>query len=104
MHYEPKHMRDDRNRLNDGESPACKPEGTDAGFPSEELPDTVHPMGIPFPDADGEGEYIPMPGDNRVGSFNPNGAIVRNPWAEQPEVKPDYAYTDEQDDMNLLIM
>ncbi len=69
----------------------------------EPNPETASPLGIPFPDPDGEGEYIPIPGDNRS-SIAPNGAIVRNPWSQRPEVTPDNKYTDEQEDMNLLIM
>lgn len=70
----------------------------------EPNPETASPLGIPFPDPDGEGEFIPMPGDTRVGHIAPNGVLIRNPWSEQPEVKPDNAYTDDKQDLDLLIM
>lgn len=60
-------------------------------------PETAHPLGIPMPDGV---EYIPMPGSN----MTPNGAVVRNPWSEQPEITPDNEYTPEKEDLNLLIM
>ena len=64
----------------------------------------AHPLGIPIPDPGDEGEYVPIPGKGSIDHIAPNGAVIRNPWSEQPEIKPDYAYTDEQEDQNLLIM
>ncbi|MBQ3331234.1 MAG: hypothetical protein IJG87_08675 [Ruminococcus sp.] len=61
----------------------------------------AHPSGIPVPDPGSTAEYVPMPGDNRT-VIAPNGAIIRNPWSEQPEIKPDYEYTDEKEDLNLI--
>ena len=49
----------------------------------------------------GGGEYIPQPDGSNIA---PNGAVIRNPWSEQPEIKPDNEYTDEKEDLNLLIM
>lgn len=71
--------------------------GTPAGTP-------VHPLGIPIPDPGDGGEYVPIPGKGSIDHIAPNGAVIRNPWSEQPEIKPDHAYTDEQQDQNLLIM
>ena len=71
--------------------------GTPAGTP-------VHPLGIPIPDPGDGGEYVPIPGKGSIEHIAPNGAVIRNPWSEQPEIKPDHAYTDEQQDQNLLIM
>ena len=47
------------------------------------------------------GEYIRQPDGTNIA---PNGAVIRNPWSETPEIKPDNEYTDEKEDMNLLIM
>ena len=49
----------------------------------------------------GGADYIPQPDGTNIA---PNGAVIRNPWSEQPEIKPDYEYTDEQQDYDLLIM
>ena len=57
-----------------------------------------------MPDPGDGGEYVPIPGKGSIEHIAPNGAVIRNPWSEQPEIKPDYAYTDEQEDQNLLIM
>ena len=68
------------------------------------LPDTAHPLGIPVPDPGDGGEYVPIPGRGGAEQIAPNGAVIRNPWSQQPEILPDYAYIDEQQDQNLLIM
>ena len=47
------------------------------------------------------GEYIPQPDGSNIA---PNGAVVQNPWSEQPEIRPDHEYTPEKEDLNLLIM
>ena len=75
--------------------------GTPAGAPDNTR---VHPLGIPIPDPGDGGEYVPIPGKGSIEHIAPNGAVIRNPWSEQPEIKPDHAYTDEQQDQNLLIM
>ncbi len=49
----------------------------------------------------GGADYIPQPDGTNIA---PNGAVIRNPWSEKPEIKPDYEYTDEQQDYDLLIM
>lgn len=95
MKYQPKHLQ---------ESEPAEPNPSVQPNEHPECPERVHPLGIPYPDTDGEGEFIPIPGDTRADIITPNGAVVRNPWSEQPEIKPDYAYTDEQEDQNLLIM
>lgn len=100
MKYQPKHLKGD---LPEGQKPAKDPQ-EQAERPGVECPDRVHPLGIPYPDTDGEGEFIPIPGDTRADFVTPSGAVVRNPWSEQPEIDPDYAYTDEQEDQDLLIM
>ena len=46
-------------------------------------------------------EYIHLPNGENIA---PNGAVIRNPWSEQTEIKPDYEYTDENEELNLLIM
>lgn len=45
--------------------------------------------------------YIPLPDGRNIA---PNGAVIRNPWSEQPEIRPDNEYTPEKEDLNLLIM
>lgn len=47
------------------------------------------------------GDYIPQPDGTNIA---PNGAVIRDPWSHKPEIKPDYEYTDEQQDYDLLIM
>ena len=47
------------------------------------------------------GDYIPQPDGSHIA---PNGAVIRDPQSGRPEVKPDYEYTDEQQDYDLLIM
>lgn len=127
MKYQPKHMREEHGANTDskhtdnpiekqplpvGRTPDSEHEpslvrstlvddreqtGTPAGTP-------VHPLGIPIPDPGDGGEYVPIPGKGSIDHIAPNGAVIRNPWSEQPEIKPDHAYTDEQQDQNLLIM
>ena len=113
MKYQPKHMRESnsdskpmmKSADRDSMTPDSMPnEGTPSEKTGQELPSTAHPLGIPIPDPGDGGEYVPIPGRGSVEQIAPNGAVIRNPWSEQPEIKPDYAYTDEQDDMNLLIM
>ena len=109
MKYQPKHMRDERGSgsANDSDSKSLPPTEDQTSTPIErphELPDTAHPLGIPVPDPGDGGEYVPSPGKGSIDHIAPNGAVIRNPWSEQPEIKPDYAYTDEQEDQNLLIM
>lgn len=82
--YEPKHMLEEFDR--EGDKAALKP---------------VHPAAVPLPDSDDSAQYIPLPDGRNVAA---NGAIVRNPLADQPEIKPDYEYTPEKEDLNLLIM
>lgn len=114
MKYQPKHMREDfslaqtdKNNEKDDLTRARVPLDDITGTPhqrTEELPDTAHPLGIPIPDPGDGGEYVPIPGKGSIDHIAPNGAVIRNPWSEQPEITPGYEYTDEQDDMNLLIM
>ena len=108
MKYQPKHMREEHGK--DG-SVSAKPlhnnEDHKPDNPTEgirEFPDTAHPLGIPIPDPGDGGEYVPIPGKGSIEHIAPNGAVIRNPWSEQPEIKPDHAYTDEQQDQNLLIL
>ena len=49
----------------------------------------------------GRGDYVPMPDGSNIA---PNGAVIRNPWSDRPEITPDNEYTDEKEDLNLLIM
>ena len=118
MKYQPKHMREEHGAKTDskhtdshtekhtlpvGRTPDSDQEqtGTPAGAPDNTR---VHPLGIPIPDPGDGGEYVPIPGKGSIEHIAPNGAVIRNPWSEQPEIKPDHAYTDEQQDQNLLIM
>ena len=133
MKYQPKHMREEHGANTDskhtdnpiekhtlpvGRTPDSEQEqtgapvrsrlvcdqektGTPAGAPDNTR---VHPLGIPIPDPGDGGEYVPIPGKGSIDHIAPNGAVIRNPWSEQPEIKPDHAYTDEQQDQNLLIM
>lgn len=84
--YQPKHMKPDEHERT-----------------APDYPDAA-PMGMPFPDPDGEGEYVPTPGDTHVGNVAPNGAVIRNPWSDQPEILPDNEYTPDKEDLDLLIM
>ena len=112
MKYQPKHMRDEHDtntvpKHSDGHTEKrTLLVGNTPGSEHEQTgtPDTAHPLGIPIPDPGDEGEYVPIPGKGSIDHIAPNGAVIRNPWSEQPEIKPDYAYTDEQEDQNLLIM
>ena len=102
MSYQPKHMSEDQNKR-------TKAQGANiAGVPTDNVdsipPQTAHPLGIPVPDAQSEAEYIPIPGKGSIDHLAPNGAIVRNPWSEQKEITPDNEYTEEKEDLNLLIM
>ena len=47
------------------------------------------------------GNCIPQPDGSHIA---PNGAVIRNPWSEQPEIEPGHEYTPEKEDLNLLIM
>ena len=117
MKYQPKHLRGEKSsarvdqpeddRLTNGADSGDAPLDGSTGTPlkrDNELPDPVHPLGIPIPDPGDGGEYVPIPGKGSIDHIAPNGAVIRNPWSEQPEIKPDHAYTDEQQDQNLLIM
>ena len=133
MKYQPKHMREEHGANTDskhtdshtekhtlpvGRTPDSDQEQTGApvrsrlvcdqektGTPAGASDNTrVHPLGIPIPDPGDGGEYVPIPGKGSIDHIAPNGAVIRNPWSEQPEIKPDHAYTDEQQDQNLLIM
>ena len=114
MKYQPKHLRDtDGSNLPDNyDVPGNGDHGTHDGHAlsvngtpenNTELPQQAHPSGIPIPEQGSSAEYVPMPGDNRT-VIAPNGAIIRNPWSEQPEVEPDNEYTPDKEDLNLLIM
>ena len=131
MKYQPKHMREEHGAKTDskhtdshtekhtlpvGRTPDSDQEitGTPASTSArvrstlvddqEKTGTPVHPLGIPIPDPGDGGEYVPIPGKGSIDHIAPNGAVIRNPWSEQPEIKPDHAYTDEQQDQNLLIM
>ena len=64
---------------------------------------------VPLPSDDGgerqeirrRGEGIPQPDGSRIA---PNGAVIRDPLSDQPEILPGYEYTPEKEDLNLLIM
>ena len=55
----------------------------------------------PMLNRQGRGDYIPRPDGSNIA---PNGAVVKNPWSDQPEIKPDHEYTPEKEDLDLLIM
>ncbi|MBK6087433.1 hypothetical protein [Ruminococcus difficilis] len=123
MKYQPKHMREEHGAKTDSKHTDSHTEKHT--LPVGRTPDSehepslvrstlvddqeqtgmpVHPIGIPIPDPGDGGEYVPIPGKGSIDHIAPNGAVIRNPWSEQPEIKPDHAYTDEQQDQNLLIM
>ena len=115
MKYQPKHLSDtDGSNLPDNYDVPDRPDnngGQDRHAHSVNItpdkgdgqPQQAHPSGIPVPDPGSSAEYVPVPGDNRS-VIAPNGAVIRNPWSEQPEVEPDNEYTPEKEDLNLLIM
>ncbi len=47
------------------------------------------------------GEFLICPDGSHIA---PNGAVIREPMSEQPEIAPDHEYTEEKEDLNLLIM
>ena len=123
MKYQPKHMREEHGADTDskhtdnpiekhtlpvGRTPDSEHEPSLVRSTlvddQEQTGAPVHPLGIPIPDPGDGGEYVPIPGKGSIDHIAPNGAVIRNPWSEQPEIKPDHAYTDEQQDQNLLIM
>ena len=98
MKYEPKHLRDNEQPDNGGMVPETRPDSA---------PEHVHPLGIPTPEPQDGSEFVPIPGASVPipgSDVAPNGAVIRNPWSQQPEITPDHEYTPEQEDLNLLIM
>ncbi|MBQ3264640.1 MAG: hypothetical protein IJH07_02580 [Ruminococcus sp.] len=96
--YAPRHMADSH------EAPAeVKQRARGEALTQSGEEKTAHVLGVPIPGPGSPAEYVPMPGDNRT-VIAPNGAIIRNPWSEQPEITPDHEYTEEKEDLNLLIM
>ena len=87
-------------------APIAEP-GSGAAIPSEDGGEPYAPRHL----ADGGrredeigmpgGDYIPQPDGSHIA---PNGAVIRDPQSGRHEIKPDYAYTDEQQDYDLLIM
>ena len=51
--------------------------------------------------ADSEEEYLTTTDGCHIAA---NGAVIRRPTADQPEILPDHEYTEENEDLNLLIM
>ena len=94
--YEPKHLRPD----NPGDM-------NDPGLGYAESDNNannhrgVHPAAVPLPDSGDGAQYIPLPDGTNVAA---NGAIVRNPWSNDFEIKPDNEYTEEKEDLNLIIL
>ena len=72
-------------------------DGNEPYIPRHLAPEGGRPAQHPAKD----GEYLPQPDGSHIA---PNGAVVRNPWSEQPEIKPDNEYTPEKEDLNLMIM
>lgn len=90
------------------------PGSNPSSFPGISLPvDPAHPVqpSIDLPGRDGEdpysvpdrqgGDYIDLPDGGRIA---PNGAVVRDPCSDAPEVRPDHEFTPEKEDLDLLIM
>ena len=91
-----------------------KTPGRSTGIESVPFHDNI----APYADGDG-GEYIPRHMED-IGVENgepaefltrpdgshiaPNGAVIRDPMSSQPEIEPDHEYTEEKEDLNLLIM
>ena len=95
MKHEPKHMRKEPDVL----SPAEQREDALSGIPGDTGSAHAHPLGIDMGEAV---EFVPLPGDTQTNNIAVNGAVIRNPWSEQPEITPDHEYTPEQEDLNLI--
>ena len=74
-----------------GANPSSFPKYDTAVDPQSELPE----------EEKRGGDYIDLPDGGHVA---PNGAVVRDPCSDLPEVRPDNEYTPEKEDLNLLIM
>ncbi len=95
MKHGPKHMR---------KEPVGQPMAEQKGDPMYGVPDggdpsRTHPLGIDMGEAV---EFVPLPGDTQTNNIAVNGAVIRNPWSEQPEITPDHEYTPEKEDLNLI--
>lgn len=72
-----------------------------AGVPDEERRGDPRPDGFDGVPDRKSGDYIDLPDGGHVA---PNGAVVRDPCSDLPEVRPDNAYTPDKEDLNLLIL
>ena len=52
-------------------------------------------------DGEGSGDVITLPDGRRVTT---NGDVIRDPNPSIPEILPEYEFTPEKEDLNLLIM
>jgi len=59
------------------------------------------PQDSPFDGSDNSGDVITLPDGRRIAT---NGDVIRDPNASVPEILPEYEYTPEKEDLNLLIM
>lgn len=90
----PKHENSE-NRVIIAAGPGANP----SSFPKYDT--AVDPQaGLPEEEKRGA-DYIDLPDGGHVA---PNGAVIRDPCSDLPEVLPDNEYTPEQEDLNLLIM
>lgn len=99
--YMPKHMRDEKpekkkENLPDGANIAGVPLEMPPYAPGTEIKEPNSPV-----TPEQRANYIPQPDGSHIAA---NGAVIRNPASEQPDVKPDNAYTDDQQDYDILIM
>ena len=94
--YEPKHLRSDNS-----EDMIIPDLGSAESDNNANIRRGVHPAAVPLPDSGDGAQYIPLPDGTNVAA---NGAIVRNPWSNDFEIKPDNEYTEEKEDLNLLIL
>lgn len=74
-----------------------RPNGED----SIELPGTQGDDFSGVPGRRSGGDYIDLPDGSHIA---PNGAVIRDPRSDVPEVRPDHEYTPEKEDLNLMIL
>ena len=87
----------------EGQEAFFPPRGADIapftdGDGGEYLPRHMADVGIRNPE---RGDYLKRPDGSHVAA---NGAVIREPMSDQPEILPDHEFTEEKEDLNLLIM
>lgn len=75
------------------------PGANPSSFPHLDVP--VDPQ-AELPEEERQGaDYAELPGGSNVAS---NGAVIKDPNSARREIDPDYGYTPEKEDLDLLIM